>query len=207
VAAAVQAVVDVEVIGFHVSSEHSPSDTLLELGLPPGQMVLPASDLVAAVAALDQQRKERGAMRARNGLAIRSGAAYSRIGWSDRSVDAVVVEITGSLGPYNEAYCQLPELTGLGGAGLGSDLSRIGECSPKLEWLSIADWSEATGHEGLAGLANLRELVISGSVGDVDAVPALPSLEVLRLHLAVDTPENRARLALRLPGCHIIYNK
>ena len=174
--------------------------------MAPGQVVLSTEDLVAAVKVIDEYRPEHRVMYSQLGVLIIAGGIWISPGWSDRGPDAVIDEIMNAFGPYNDSYCQLPDLVLLESAGRGSDFSQIGPCNPKLEQLWINSWPDSTGREGLAGLVNLKELAILGPVDDVTEIPALPSLEKLTIYLANDTPENRQQLAERLPNCKIIYD-
>jgi hypothetical protein len=99
--------------------------------------------------------------------------------------------------------CQLPTLKDVEVAGLGSDFSQVDECTPDLKVLAIASWDQSAGQQGLTRLNHLENLFIEADLADLRSLPELEGLEHLTVPESLYTPDNRAYLEERYPGCDV----
>ncbi|MDR1189377.1 MAG: hypothetical protein LBK95_18320 [Bifidobacteriaceae bacterium] len=206
VKADIEAVAEVQVSDFTAGNQALGEGTEISLTLPSGQATISTPDLVATILILDEHRAKNRSMRRISGWRIVAGEDSVSVGWTDGrggSEPTTVSEVSGASGPYDNSYCQLPDLKRMGIEGAGGDFARIGECNPMLEELRIYSWDEATDFERLAELGNLREIFVFGAVQDPGSFPRVDSLEFLQLHLAEDTTTNLEALQSRLPSCSI----
>ncbi|MDR1189077.1 MAG: hypothetical protein LBK95_16770 [Bifidobacteriaceae bacterium] len=204
----IEDVTEAEVADLTLGNPRLGEGPVLSLTPPNRQVSLSTADLVAAIVVLDRYRSEYPAMRDAGAWVIACGDQEVGVGWS-RKTDArpsMVEEITGgATGPYDDSYCEFPDLKRLGIEGAGGNFTRIGECNPALELLRIYSWDGMTDFGGLADLGHLRKLFILGTVDEPSVFPRIGSLEYLQVRLAEDTTANREALQARLPECEIQF--
>jgi hypothetical protein len=198
------------VVGFELSGQ-GVEHNLLQMSARGGDPELFSADVAAAIAVIDtyseDDRLGAGYLRLEVTDDDPNTAASTRVGWerawqgSGQELNWIVTDAMA----YGEWMCELPTLRVFAEAGPGSDFRKIGECSPALERLSIASWDRSTGHDGLTNLEELRWLRVGDGLATASDLPALDGLSHLTLPASADTPENRAYLQDRYPGCDVDF--
>jgi hypothetical protein len=209
IAGEIRDAIQAEASGFALPDAAAGEGAVVKLKPAPGETRVSAEDVIETVKVVDAHASEvRIEPGSRLALTIRfDGDERPTVDvvWSDTG-DGQGRELRWIRGldvSYGGYFCGLQSLRALGAGGLGSDFSRIGECSPDLEELVIGDWGSATGREGLADLGRLKALGIGGTVGDVTELPRLSGLEAVVLARSADTPQTRAALEERYPKARV----
>jgi hypothetical protein len=210
IAAEMEAATEGTVLDFELADNHG-NRNLVKLGLPEGETAASPADIAAVIAVVDSRQSDgrlapSGVLRLTAITGFLLDGPHVQAEWRESATGGgqVIYEIRGELA-YGSWMCQLPTLRRLYQVGRSSDFSQAGECSPELEILSIASWDESTGHDGLADLNNLKHLGIDADLTDVRTLPEMRHLETLGLPNEANTPENRAYLEDRYPGCDVDF--
>jgi hypothetical protein len=131
-------------------------------------------------------------------------APYGISAWWLPSDPQQLLRILGWRRPWDEAFCDFAGLEEFETPGLGTDFTRIAECHPLLESLTICSVEAATGLQGVPAL-ELASIHIIAPVTRVGDLAPLKGIDQLYLGLAEDSEGGRRAVQALLPGTELLF--